>query len=428
MKKKFLGVFILLAFTIHGLSAQETVKVMFYNLLNYPLEEAVPNRINDLTYILSDYQPDLFLVCELNNISGAIDVLNTTRAAISPNFEMATYVSNTSDDFFGNQNDLQNLLYYDSTKFILEEEIIVPTYLRDFNVYRLKFNTVNQDSDPREIYVIVCHLKASSGTENAQKRFEMVLDLEQYLNTLPANANVVLGGDLNIYTASEPAFQTLLSDSNNITLVDPPNRVGSWHNNSSYVDVFTQSTRTQPGMGGTTGGFDDRFDFILTSENMMDTANVTYVPESYQVYGNNGLVTCWNKAINSSDCETDGSQFSYELRNALHNFSDHLPVTLSLETDGNFLNIEDVQLLSGMRIESTVIDQYLVVKIDAIELLNQPLDLYNSLGQKVKTFQMNSDPTQYFNVSDLQQGLYFINVANKNANPLKFIISNWINP
>ena len=386
MKKKILGFFTLFLFTFSTVSAQETVKVMFYNLLNYPLENAVPNRINDLAYILNDYKPDLFLVCELNNISGAIDVFNTTKTAIHSNFEMATYVSNTSDDTFGDQNDLQNLLYYDSTKFSLQEEIIVPTYLRDFNVYRLQLNTIDQATNPIELYVIVCHLKASSGTANAQKRFEMVLDLETYLDTLPADTNVLLGGDFN---------------------------------------VFSQSTRTQTGMGGTTGGFDDRFDFILTSEDMMSSANLTYVPESYRVYGNNGLTSCWNKAINSSECETTGSQFSYTLRNHLHNFSDHLPVTLSLETDATFLSVEDFDISSRtISLETTIINHSLIVNVNTSTLQNERLNIYNSLGQPVKTMQMNADAKQYFNVSDLENGLYFLSVTPINANPLKFIISN----
>lgn len=424
MKKKFTSFLIIMLFTFTNVSAQETVKVMFYNLLNYPLETAVPNRIIDLSYILSDYQPDLFLVCELNNITGAIDVLNTLKSAINSNFEMATYVSNTSDDSGGDQNDLQNLLYYDSTKFSIEEEIIVPTYLRDFNVYRIQLKTINQTTDPIEIFVIITHLKASSGTFNAQKRFEMVMDLEIYLDTLPADTNVLLGGDLNVYTASENAFQELLDSSNNITFVDPANRVGSWHNNTNYVDVFTQSTRTQNGFGGSTGGFDDRFDFILTSENMTSTANVTYTPDSYQVYGNNGLISCWNKSINSSDCETTGSEFSYVLRNHLHNFSDHLPVTLSLETDATFLSVEDFEIASGMHLDATVINHNLVVNVDATELYNERLAIYNSLGQKIKTFQMNSDSKQHFDISDLSNGLFYLSVPNRNFNPIKFIISN----
>ncbi len=143
MKKKVLGFLTLSLFTVLNVSAQETFKVMFYNLLNYPEEIAFANREDDLELILSDYQPDLFLVCELNDNTGANTILNITKTTINANFEMATYVSNTSDDSFGDQNYLQNLLYYDSTKFILEEEIIVPTELRDF-IYTKWFNTFNK--------------------------------------------------------------------------------------------------------------------------------------------------------------------------------------------------------------------------------------------------------------------------------------------
>ncbi|MBT8375300.1 MAG: hypothetical protein KJO22_00375, partial [Bacteroidia bacterium] len=244
MTKNLTTYFAIMLLACFNLGAQTNVKVMFYNLLNYPLEDAVPNREPFLATVLSDYQPDLFLVCELNNETGANNVLNIVQNAVSADYTMATYVSNTSDDLTGNQNDLQNLLYYDSTKFILLEEIIVPTDLRDFNVYKLRLNTVDQNTNPIELYVVVCHLKASSGPDNAQQRFEMVQELDNYLNTLPASSNVLLGGDLNIYTANESAFQELLDVTNNITFADPPNRIGSWNNNVNFVDVFTQSTRT----------------------------------------------------------------------------------------------------------------------------------------------------------------------------------------
>lgn len=424
MKKSLFSFYILCICFILNVSAQETFKVMFYNLLNYPLEDAVPNREVDLEFILSDYQPDLFLVCELNNSTGADNVLNITRSAISQNFEMATYVSNTSDDAFGDQNDLQNLLYYDSSKFSLEEEIIVPTDLRDFNVYKLQLNTVDQDTNPVEVYVVVCHLKASSGTINATRRFEMVLELDAYLSTLPETSNVILGGDLNLYTATEPAFQELLDDANHITFVDPPNRIGSWNNNPNFVDVFTQSTRTQTGLGGTTGGFDDRFDFLLTSENMMNTSSLTYVDGSYQVFGNNGLASCYNSAINSSDCAVPDSQFSFEIRDALHNFSDHLPVTLSLETDATLLDINSVDISSKLLLEKTIVKNTLTIMLDSNELFHEDLIIYNSMGQRIKTLHIDTHERQQFNVSELQNGLYYLVVPSLNLNPLKFIISN----
>ena len=87
MKKKIIGLLAISLLTVCNVSAQETVKVMFYNLLNYPLEDAVPNREADLEFILTDYQPDLFLVCELNNVAGANNVLNILRTAINTNFD-----------------------------------------------------------------------------------------------------------------------------------------------------------------------------------------------------------------------------------------------------------------------------------------------------------------------------------------------------
>jgi len=423
MKKKILGVLIVSLLTILNVSAQETFKVMFYNLLNYPLEDAVPNREDDLEFILADYQPDLFLVCELNNATGANNILNSVRTALNANFEMATYISNTSDDSSGDQNDLQNLIYYDSTKFILEEEIIVPTDLRDFNVYKLQLNTIDQAINPIEIYVIVCHLKASNGSANAQRRYEMVVELDNYLNTLPVDTNVILGGDLNIYTASESAFQELLDDSNAITFVDLANRVGSWSNNPNFVDVFTQSTRTQSGMGGTTGGFDDRFDFILASENMLNTANITYVPNSYQVYGNNGLSACYNSAINSSNCAVPGSEFSFEVRDALHNFSDHLPVTIRLETDATLLSIHENKVVNGFSLEKTIINSNLVIHIYAPQLLNTTFYIYDTSGKRITTIHSNSSSTQSYNLSHLQNGLYFLICKDSNLKSHKFVIS-----
>ncbi|WP_400080255.1 T9SS type A sorting domain-containing protein [Winogradskyella sp. R77965] len=424
MKKKILVFITISLLCVLNVSAQETFKVMFYNLLNYPLEDAVPNREDDLEYILTDYKPDLFLVCELNNSAGATNVLNIAKTAINSNIEMATYVSNTSDDNIGDQNDLQNLLYYDSAKFIIEEEIIVPTYLRDFNVYKLKLNTVDQVTNPVVFYVIVCHLKASEGPTNQQRRFEMVQDLDAYLNTLPADTNILLGGDLNIYTATESAFQELLDTSNNITFADPANRVGRWNNNSSFVDVFTQSTRTQSGLGGSRGGFDDRFDFILTSENMLNTAHITYVPDSYQVYGNNGLTSCYNSRINSTNCGNSTSEFSFEIRDALHNFSDHLPVTVLLETDATLLNVVDAEISRYFELKNNITRYFLNIYINSHLLFNEYLDIYNSLGQKVKTLQLNSEKEQQFDVSDLQSGLYYLASPNQQIKSLKFLISN----
>ncbi|WP_092208388.1 endonuclease/exonuclease/phosphatase family protein [Bizionia echini] len=421
MKKNWLFLMLLGILNFTGIRAQTSFNVMFYNVLNFPLENAVPNRLAYLEVILNDYQPDIFMVCELNNAFGANSILQMIQDRVNSNFEMATFQLNTSDDTIGNQNDLQNLIYFNSSKFILESQTIVPTIFRDFNHYRLKLNTVNQASNPIYLNAIVCHLKASSGTENQAYRLQMVNDLTSYLSTLPANSNVLLAGDFNVYTSSEPAFQELINPTNTITFTDPANKIGSWHNNTNFVDVFTQSTRTQTGFGGTTGGFDDRFDFIMTSENMLSNTDLYYEPNSYQVYGNNGNTDCFNQSIIDSECA--GIKFSFNIREALHYFSDHLPVTLQISTNAS-LSIPEFSTTLSKSIEivgSNYIQNSLTLKVNKLFHDTDILKIYNTLGQQVKTIPVQTAYTYNVSLTNLSAGIYYIVASNTQVEPLKFI-------
>ena len=72
-----------------------------------------------------------------------------------------------------------------------------------------------------------------------------------------------------------------------VDLVDP---IGPWvRDDNSHVLKFTQSTRTDQIDGGSTGGLDDRFDFILFSEQFTSTnPNLKLLDQSYKVVGNDG--------------------------------------------------------------------------------------------------------------------------------------------
>lgn len=406
---------------IQSLNAQENFKLMFYNVLNYPSENSVPNRLDGLQLVLDDYRPDIFMICELNNENGANSILNVMQF-LNPDYERAVFQTNTSDDNGSNQNDLQQLIFYDSSKFILESQAIVTTIFRDFNHYRLKLNTTNQNTNPVILDVIVCHLKASQGDDNVAARLQMVQDLTTYLNAFPASSNVVLAGDFNMYTSSEPGFQELIDTDNDnaIKFDDPADRIGSWHTNPDFLDVMTQSTRTQSGFGGSTGGFDDRFDFIMTSSFMAGNPELSYIPGTYDVYGNNVNPNCFNRAINSNDCS--GTDFSFAIRDALHDFSDHLPVTLELQTNQSlsvdeFL-VEETISISG----STLIDNLLKINVNSSLQNRLSLNIYNNLGQIIKTIDVNNsligiDTTQFAN------GIYYITSSKFQFKPLKFVVA-----
>ena len=420
MIRKLVLLLVLTGFNLNGLFAQETFKVMFYNLLNFPLQDVPADRIQYLEVVLSDYQPDLFMVCELNSEEASNDILSMMQT-INPNYSRAVFISNTSDDYIGDQNDLQNLLFYDSSKFILESQTIVPSIFRDFNSYKLKLNSIEQTTNPIYLDAIVCHLKASSGSDNEALRLQMVNDLESYLETIPSDSNVLLVGDFNMYTSSEDGFVELRDVTNSIVFTDPANRVGSWHNNTNYIDVMTQSTRTQNGLGGATGGFDDRFDFIMTSENLITNTTLKYVFNSYKVFGNNRVVSCFNREINSTDCE--GPDYSFNIRNALYNFSDHLPVTLQLETTQSLSTTEFIPQEPIVFIGGNVIDDVLRLKIDSHILSNQTLKVYDSFGKLIKT--INTKNSIYINedISMFATGMYYVVFPQLNMKPLKFVIA-----
>ncbi len=403
----------------HSLFSQENFKLMFYNLLNFPLETNVPNRIDYLEQTLNTYKPDIFMVCELNNVYGGNAILQVLQDRISEDYRSAVFTSNTSDDEIGNQNDLQNLIFYDNSKFILESQHIVQTLYRDFNHYKLKLNSVNQNSNPVYLNAIVCHLKASSGSNNENLRLQMVQDLTQYLSTFPSDSYVMLAGDFNVYSASEPAFLELIDPNNNIVFVDPVDRMGSWHTNVDYVDVFTQSTRTQSGLGGSTGGLDDRFDFILTSTNMLSNQDLYYVPNSYQAFGNNSNPNCFNNEILDTACA--GTSFSLEVREALYYFSDHLPVVMELETNETLLSIPTYQTESIQIMGTNMVDTTLEVQIHNQSLSSNKLYIFNTLGQVVKSIPLGTSNRLSIDVSGLKNGIYYIRMSNTNVQPLKFI-------
>ena len=421
MKNKIFLILFFIALSCNISFAQETFKAMFYNLLNFPLQAPAASRLNELETILTDYQPDLFMVCELNNISGANMILNRMQQNINANYTMANFVLNTSDDNIGDQNDLQNIIYYDTTKFSLESQTEITSIYRDFNHYVLKLNTINQNSNPILLNVIVVHLKASSGTQNEDLRFQMAQDLTNYLDTISNSEYVLFGGDFNFYTFSENGFQEFLDTDNNITFIDPANRIGSWHNNSNYVDVFTQSTRTTTSLGGAAGGFDDRFDFILTSENMQNNPELQFENGSYQVYGNNANTNCYNSAINSTDCA--GSDFSFTIRNALHNFSDHLPVTINITTNETLLSVpEFVENKTTFKIVGTnIVQNQLKIKVKLKPTFANYVGIYNSIGQLIETISIKENIELNVNTTSYSNGMYYVALNGVNVKPLKFI-------
>lgn len=390
---------------------------MVYNLLEYP--SANPsNRAVILRDILDEYEPDIFMVCELESEAGANLILNTSLNNEGNNFAMAPFEPSQSGD-----PDHQQLIFYRKAMFSLEASEVIPTPVRDINHYTLKLKTADQQTDPVVFEVFVTHLKSSQGTANKQLRLEMVQKFTTKLKTLVPNSFVIFGGDFNLYTQSEPAYQELLDPTNAIVMLDPIDRPGSWNNNINFQDIHSQSTRISSGPfgAGAGGGLDDRFDFIVMSQNMQTDPKLKYIPNTYKSFGNNG--NCYDNSINSPDCSGD---FSQALRENLYNMSDHLPIVMNFETNKQIvLSINDISAESPIELENTLVTDKLNIRLNTNKTENISFEVYNLLGQKLLEFTSESLSfgTNYISidVSQLTKGIYYLKTNLPASRTFKFL-------
>lgn len=410
--------FILLSFLLlfQGVNAQEIIQTMFYNVFNYP-SAPTPNRAQILSDILDEYQPDIFMVCEVETQAGAVDILNNALNNTSIIYEKAPFVINQSSN-----SPLQQLVYFKSSKFSLELSEVIVNNVRDINRYKLKLLSEDHQTNPLYIDLYAAHLKSSPGPANRQIRLEMVQEFTATLGNLDPNSYVIFAGDLNFYNATEPAYQELLSTDNPITFVDPLDAPGAWQDNPNFAYLHTQSTRlSNVGFGGGAGaGLDDRFDFILLSENMLNSPELTYVEDTYKAFGNNG--NCLNNRIDDTNC---GGEYGQQLRSNLYWMSDHLPVILNLQTNRvlstntNVTNTELIKFPNG-----TITNQNLSIRVDPSIQQEITFQIFNVMGQKIKSIPNNGQTNYNIEVASLSQGIYYLTTTSPQKKTFKFIKTN----
>ncbi len=187
-----------------------------------------------------------------------------------------------------------------------------------------------------DFFVYASHYKASSGSANESRRQAEAIAVRANADKLGA-AHIIYAGDLNIYSSSEPMYQTLLATGAGQAF-DPINRPGNWDNASAFRDIHTQSPATTQQYGGQiTGGVDDRFDFQLVTSEFLDGEGLSHVAGSYRAFGNTGTHSL-NGAI------TSGSTGAFQARlpgysaadvagvlSAIGTTSDHLPVVADFQ-------------------------------------------------------------------------------------------------
>lgn len=326
--KQCLVLFSFILVSVSGF-AQDTLTVMTYNILNYP--GVSPTRYNDLEVIIQYTKPDIFICSEMNDVTGPDLLLNN-----SFNAPPVTYYARAN---FIDGNDTDNMLYYNTDKVTLVSQNQITTALRDISHYHL-YTCASLDTVWYDVFSL--HLKASSGMANANDRLAECVILSNYIGTLPTNTNIIVGGDFNFYgvtIAGEPAWNQLTVNCPQ-PLKDPINLPGEWQANSFFKNIHTQSTRTSsdPGCcGGSTGGLDDRFDFLLINQNLRDgLEGAEYMVGTYKTIGQDG--NHFNKSLLESPTN---ASVPAAVNTALFNMSDHLPVLMKVYTCDITIGIEE---------------------------------------------------------------------------------------
>lgn len=325
-----------------SLFSQDSIRIMHYNLLYYgiytdfctPENNNVEQKNQNLKIILNKFRPHIFTVNELGRGAENLDILlnNALNVDGVSYYDYASYTNS-------NNSSIVNGLFYDSRKFGLIDQSIPNTVLRDINLYKLFYRSEDLENTQDTVFLtcVVGHLKAGQDANDQQTRTSMISNVMNYLNQNDFSGNLLFLGDFNMQSSYEQAFQVMISHPNpEIRLNDPIDLNGIWNNNSDIAGYHTQSTHTSGNGCFVTGGLDDRFDFILISNSILNGTNgFKYIENSYNSPGQDGI------RFNQSLVSPANLSLQQNIIDALYNFSDHLPVIIELTAEKYMLSVLD---------------------------------------------------------------------------------------
>lgn len=303
----------------------DTISVAAYNLLNYPGSTGL-SREPSFKIIIDSLHPDILVVEEVNNFTGAKRFLDSVMLKSNSDYGLGTVINNVVAP-----GEAENAIYYKKSKFTFLSNTPIYTNLRDINEFKLihKASLI-----PFSVFGV--HLKAGNAVADITERSTEVDSLRKITNLKPFGDNFIVCGDFNIYSNTETDYVKLLKDNviDDGEFFDPITMTGIW-NNPTYAKYHTQSTRViADADGGATSGLDDRFDLVLFSDGVNTPGDMDYVSGSAIAYGNDG-----NHFNDSIDAGTN-SMVSNSVAYALHHASDHLPVLSKFRFFNTLLPVE----------------------------------------------------------------------------------------
>ena len=432
MTRKLHLILMMLTFLASAKAQQDTLTVMQYNLLyygNYNSGYADCYETNNNTQhkdecirtILSHVRPDIFTVCEF----GATQALQNDFVRHNLNINGADYWQ--TDNIINHVNQaIINHIFYDSRKLGLKKHVALRTAPRDTDVYELYLKTKSLSAgDTIKLVCIVAHPKAGQGYEASRRvLMQYVMD---HVNQNYSTDNVLIMGDFNMYGASESGYRLLTETYSNpyARFIDPVAHlggVGEWNNNSQYAAFHTQSTHGYSDECFSSGGLDDRFDFILMSDEIAYSYNhMRYAQGSYHAVGNDG------RHFNQSVDQGTNTAVPAEVAAALFDASDHLPVTMKIAVDAKLgINESDLPQIHAHIAPNPTSGMAQVHFQNPTEGQVQ-FDIISLQGQRIGSQSAHFDQgEQHFtlDLDDVTPGFYLLRLANERQtlSTLKLIV------
>jgi len=410
--KKISFVLLLSSFCLFA-AAQDTIRVMTYNLLYYNLYNSYCTNSNNnvdtkdayLKTIIAYTLPDIIA---FNEVKGD-NATNYRLKGSVLNSDGRNYYISTAYPY--GSGSLTSFLFFNKNKFYEDYELynINTDAARDFNIYKLRVKNTNPAV---YVYVIPAHLKAGSYDDDIAERAQMIDSVMSKIDEMGGNDNFIFLGDLNIYSSTETGFQKLINSSNfEYRFYDPINQLGAWNNNYSFRNYHTQSTSSQGDDCKASGGMDDRFDIMLVDDDIISGASgVKYIEDSYATLGQDGLH--FNESINNGNNNSVPSN----VLNALVGMSDHLPVYADFVVGAS----NDIPMPSANKHLVTYnnpVKEFLYVQLMATSAQQTSIRIFDITGNLIFTerlFLCNSAAIQV-NLSAFPSGLYLLHVESPEA-------------
>ena len=400
---RFLSLFFYFFIFNNVLFSQDTVSVISYNLLRF---NSSTERNLHFRNIIEKIKPDVLITQEMIGQESVNNFLNNVLKNINEKYKAADFI----DD---EDTDIDQGLFYNSNKFSFISTSQIDGYPRPVYIFTLKH------LDTGEQFVVYnLHLKASKGSENELARSDQVKELKNYISETNSNFYIV-AGDFNIYSTAESAYKDLFSitESGKGNLHDLINVVGTY-NDPSNANIHTQSTRTSQFGGGSHGGLDDRFDFILFSDSLMYGDRIFVIDSTYKSFGNDGMH--YNSALNVGP----NQEVPMNIANSLHDASDHLPVFVKIifsneKIHREVLNVESYSVSDKLLFYPNPSKNKLNIQSDDHKI--NKLEIYSLNGTKILDKNINSNSCT-IDVSKINIGNYLIILNFKNfTQKIKFV-------